>query len=250
VAAYVRVSTVSTQQEGSLVLQREYYNDIIKSTPEYEFVGIYEDDGITGTLVKKRKGFLKMMKDCKAGKIDLIFTKSISRFARNVGDLLFSINELNALNSPVEIRFEMENISTFSPMGEILITLRGILAQWESQIKSEAITWAIDRLFAQRKFYSPAIYGYTKERGRDKPLVIDENKAKIVKLIYALTIAGYSFVEITNTLNELNIKGRNGNTKWTRGGIISLLSNEKYAGECLDYQIFQPGAKKFPLIRL
>ena len=242
-AAYVRVSTDSIQQEGSLVLQREYFENLIKNNPEYEFVEIYEDDGISGTLVEKRKGFLKMMEDCRAEKIDLILTKSISRFARNVGDLLSSINELNALKQPVEVRFEVENISTFSPMGEMLITLLGILAQWESQIKSEAITWAIDKLFEQEKFYFPAIYGYTKEKGRDSPLIIDEDKAKIVRLCYALTVAGYSFSEIANTLNELNIKGRNGNTIWTRSGVISLLSNEKYAGELRARKTVTPNYK-------
>ena len=120
-AAYVRVSTDSVEQESSLALQKEYFENLIKNNPEYELVGIYEDDGVSGTSVRKRKGFLKMIEDCKDGKIDLIFTKSISRFSRNVGDLLHYLNVLNALNPPVEIRFEMENISTFSPMGEMLI---------------------------------------------------------------------------------------------------------------------------------
>ena len=96
-AAYTRVSTDSTQQESSLILQREYFENHIKNNPKYEFVEIYEDDGITATSVEKRKGFLKMMEDCKSSKIDLILTKSISRFARNVGDLLHCINELNVL---------------------------------------------------------------------------------------------------------------------------------------------------------
>ena len=139
VAAYVRVSTDSVQQETSLVLQKEYYESSIKNNPEYEFVGIYADEGVSGTSTDKRKGFLKMMEDCKSGKIDLILVKSISRFARNVGDILHYINMLNALNPPVEIRFEMENISTFSPMGEMLITVLGIVAQLESQMKSEAM---------------------------------------------------------------------------------------------------------------
>jgi len=147
VAAYVRVSTDSIQQEGSLELQKNYYETHIKSNIEYEFVKIYEDDGVTATNVEKRKGFLKMINDCKAGKIDLILTKSISRFARNLGDLLHYINTLNALNPPVEIRFEADRISTFGVAGEILITVLGLVAQEESRLKSEAITWAIDRLF-------------------------------------------------------------------------------------------------------
>ena len=99
VAAYVRVSTDSMQQESSIVLQREYFENQIKNNPEYEFVGIYEDDGVTATSVEKRKGFLKIMEDCKAGKIDLILTKSISRFARNTGDMLYYVNLLNSLNT-------------------------------------------------------------------------------------------------------------------------------------------------------
>ena len=172
VAAYIRVSTDSVQQEGSLILQREYYEDYIKNNPEYEFVEIYADDGVSATSIDKREGFKKMIEACKAGKINLILTKSISRFARNTGDLLYHVNLLNSLNPPVEIRFELERASTFEKWGEMLITNLGNLAQWESQIKSESITWAVDNLFAQGKFYVPPVYGFTKEKGRDKPLVI------------------------------------------------------------------------------
>ena len=242
-AAYVRVSTDSIQQETSLELQREYYENRIKNNPEYEFIRIYEDDGISATGIEKRKGFLKMMEDCKTGKIDLILVKSISRFARNVGDLLNSINVLNALNPPVEIRFEIENISTFTPMGEMFITVLGILAQWESQLKSEANTWAIDNLFKQGKFYMPAIYGYTKENGRDKPLLINEDEAKIVRLCYAMAVSGCSFFKIANTLNALGIKSRLGNTTWKRSGVISLLSTEKYIGNFTARKTVTPNYK-------
>jgi DNA invertase Pin-like site-specific DNA recombinase len=159
VAAYVRVSTDSAQQEGSLVLQREYFENLIKNNPEYEFVGIYEDEGISATSVEKRKGFLKMIEDCKAGKIDLIFTKSISRFARNLGDLLNYVNILNSLSPPVEIYFEADKLSTFGASGEILMMVLGLCAQEESRLKSEAITWAVDNLYAQGKFYVPHLYG-------------------------------------------------------------------------------------------
>lgn len=231
VAAYVRVSTDSTGQEGSLILQKEYYEDYIKRNPEYEFVGIYEDDGITATSVEKRKGFLKMMEDCKMGKIDLILTKSISRFARNTGDLLYYVNMLNALNPPVEIRFETDRMSTFGSSGETIITLLGLFAQEESRAKSEAITWAIDNLFAQEKYYVSPILGYDKEKGRDNPLKINEEEAKIVKFCFALTIMGYSFAEIAETMNTLRLKSKLGNVHWTSRGVTALLSNEKYAGD-------------------
>lgn len=230
-AAYVRVSTDSTQQEGSLTLQKEYYENHIKSNSEYEFAGIYEDDGVTATSVEKRKGFLKLMEDCRAGKIDLILTKSISRFARNTGDLLHYINMLNALNPPVEVRFEADRTSTAEKSGELLITSLGMLAQWESQTKSDSITWAVDNLFAQGKYYVFPTLGYDKERGRDKPLTINEEEAKTVRLCYALTVMGHSFADIAKTLNALGRKSKPGNINWTASSVIALLSNEKNAGD-------------------
>lgn len=230
-AAYVRVSTDSTQQEGSLLLQKEYYENLIKTNPEYEFAGIYEDDGITATSVEKRKGFLKLMDDCRAGKIDLIMTKSISRFARNLGDLLHYVNMLNSLKPPVEIRFEADRISTFGASGEILLMVLGLCAQEESRIKSEAITWAVDNLFAQGKYYVFPTLGYDKERGRENPLTINEEEAKTVRLCYALTVMGYSFAAIAQTMNALGLKSKPGNVKWTASAVVSLLSNEKNAGD-------------------
>ena len=229
-AAYVRVSTDSVQQEGSLILQREYYEDHIKSNSEYEFAGIYEDDGITATNVEKRKGFLRMMEDCRAGRIDLILTKSISRFARNLADTLYYINMLNALPSPVEIYFETERLSTFGASGEILIMVLALLAQEESRNKSESVTWAVDNLFAQGKYYVFPILGYDKEKGRDNPLVINEEEAKIVRLCYAMTVMGYSFTKVAKTMTDLGLKNKFGNAQWTVGGVVALLSNEKYAG--------------------
>lgn len=230
VAAYARVSTDSIEQEGSLILQREYYENHIKSNSEYEFAGIYEDDGISATSVEKRKGFQKMLDDCQDGRIDLILTKSISRFARNTADLLQTIDMLNSLSPPVEIRFELEHISTLGASGEIVITLLGMFAQEESRAKSAAITWAVDNLFAQGKYYVPAILGFNKEKGRDNPLTINEEEAKTVRLCFAMTILGYSFAEIAATMNALGLKSKPGNINWKPSGVISLLSNEKYAG--------------------
>lgn len=230
VAAYVRVSTDSIEQEGSLELQREYYENHIKGNPDYEFVGIYEDDGISATSVAKRKGFLKLMDDSLAGKIDLILTKSVSRFARNLAELLYYVNKLNALNSPVEIQFETDRLSTFGYAGELLIIILGILAEMESRTKSEAITWAIDHRFAQGQYYAPAVLGFDKEKGRGMPLTINVEEAKTVRLCYALTILGYSFPYTANTLNTLGLSSKPGNVNWKPSGVINLLSNEKYAG--------------------
>lgn len=236
--AYVRVSTDSAEQEGSLILQKETYENSIKNNPKYELVPIYVDDGMSGTSVERRKGFLKMIEDCKAGKIDIIFTKSISRFARNTVDLLYHVNLLNSLNPPVEVRFELENISTFDMQGEMLITILGFLAQWESQMKSESITWAVDNLFAQGKFYTPPVYGYTKEKGRENPLLIKEDEAKIVRLCYALIVAGYPLIKISETLSTIEKR-----RIWSVNSILSLISNEKYAGNLRARKTITPNYK-------
>jgi len=233
VAAYVRVSTDSIQQESSHALQRQYYENYIKSHPDYDFVEIYEDEGISATSVDRRKGFLKMMEDAKTGKIDLILTKSISRFSRNVGDLLNYINMLNALSPPVEVSFEMDRLSTFGVMGEILIIVLGIVAQEESRLKSESITWAIDKNFNRGNFYVRPILGYDKEKGRDSPLTINEEEAKTVRLCFALTIMGFSFSRVANIMKFLELKSKLGNVFWSAGGVVALLSNEKYAGELI-----------------
>lgn len=230
-AAYVRVSTDSIEQEGSLILQREYYECHIKSNPEYEFVGVYEDDGISGTNTDKRKGFQKLMEDCRAGKIDLILTKSVSRFARNTSDTLFYANELLVLNPPVKIYFELERVTTGEASWETYLTFHALFAQEESRNKSESITWAIDNRFAQGKYYSPPILGFDKEKGRDKPLTINNEEAKTVRLCYALTISGYSFADIADTMNMLGLKSKPGNVKWSASGVKALLSNEKNAGD-------------------
>ena len=231
VAAYVRVSTDSAQQESSLDLQKEYYENYIKNNPEYEFVGIYQDDGVSATSVERRKGFLKMIEDCKAGKIDLILTKSVTRFARNIGDLLSYVNLLNSLNPQVEVRFESERISTIEKTGEMILASFGMLAQWESQSKSESITWAIDNRNAKGDYLAHKILGYTKEKGRESPLIINEEEAKIVRFCYAMTISGHSFSDIANVLNTYGVKSRFGNVSWTSSGIATLLSNEKYIGD-------------------
>jgi len=224
-AAYVRVSTDSTQQESSLALQKEHFEHLIRNNPEYEFAGIYEDDGITATNVEQREGFKQMIEDCENGKIDLVFTKGISRFARNLGDLLHYVNKLNALKPPVEIIFETDRISTFGASGEILLVVLGLCAQEESRLKSESVTWAIDDLFRQGKYYAPAVYGYTKEKGREKPLVIHEEEARLVRLCYAMKVSGCPSSKIAKTLTLL------GGKNWTIGRVAALLSNEKYAGE-------------------
>jgi site-specific DNA recombinase len=177
VAGYARVSTDSDEQFTSYQAQVDYYTQFIKSKPEWTFVDVYTDEGISGTNTKHRTGFNKMIEDALAGKIDLIVTKSISRFARNTVDTLTNIRNLKEHN--VEVFFEKENIYTFDSKGEVMITIMSSLAQEESRSISENVTWGHRKRFADGKVslgYS-SFLGYAKGPDKDHPLVIVEEQA-------------------------------------------------------------------------
>src|SRR5690554_6208356 len=181
-AAYCRVSTDQLEQLSSYEAQVNYYTNYIENHPDYELAGIYADEGITGTNTKKREQFNKMIKDCKAGKIDMIITKSISRFARNTLDCLNYIRELKEYG--VGVIFEKENINTLDSKGEVLITILASLAQDESRSISENCTWGIRRQFEQGKVRvnHKKFLGYDKDE--DGELVINKKEAKVIKRIY------------------------------------------------------------------
>ncbi len=238
VAAYARVSTDSDEQFTSFEAQVDYYTKYIQNNPDWEMVDIYTDEGISGTQTKYRKGFQKMIEDAYNGKIDLIVTKSVSRFARNTVDSLTTIRELKAHN--VEVFFEKEAIYTFDSKGELLITIMSSLAQEESRSISENVTWGVRKGFSDGKFslgYKNFL-GY--EKGPDgRPKVVEE-EAKIIKLIYSLFLDGYSTRQITDELNERGIRtARNKirkdgtKTKWNISSVLSILKNEKYKGEAI-----------------
>ena len=231
VAAYARVSTDSDEQATSYDAQIQYYTDYIKANPDWEFVGMYADEGISGTSTKNRKQFLKMIEEAKAGNIDLILTKSVSRFARNTVDTLTYIRELKAKG--IEVYFQKENIYTLDAKGELLITIMSSLAQEESRSISENVTWGKRVAFSQGKIYIPygAFLGY--ERGEDgKPKIVDE-EAKVVKAIYSLFLEGLAPTGIAKILMENGIKTPGVKTKWQVTTILSILKNEKYKGDAL-----------------
>jgi DNA invertase Pin-like site-specific DNA recombinase len=181
VAAYARVSTDSDEQFTSFEAQKDYYTKFILNNPDWEMVDVYTDEGISGTNTKHREGFKQMIKDAISGKIDLIVTKSVSRFARNTVDSLTTIRELKAHN--VEVFFEKENIYTFDSKGELLITIMSSLAQEESRSISENVTWGVRKGFQDGKFSIgyKSFLGY--EKGEDGRPKIVESEAKIIKLI-------------------------------------------------------------------
>lgn len=231
VAAYCRVSTDQAEQLSSYEAQVNYYTSYITNHPDYEMAGIYADEGISGTNTKKREQFNRMIEDCKAGKIDMIITKSISRFARNTLDCLNFVRMLKELG--IEIIFEKENIRTLDSKGEILLTVLSSLAQEESNSLSQSSTWGIRRRFEQGK----VIVNHTKFMGYDKDengnLVINEKQAKIVRRIYTDYLNGKGTNRIAHALEKEGIPNWNGKAKWYESSIKKMLSNEKYKGEAL-----------------
>jgi len=231
VAAYCRVSTAQEQQENSYLSQIMYYSEKIKSNKEWHFVDVYADEGISGTSTKNRNDFKKLLLDCKKGKIDLILTKSISRFARNTVDLLQTIRKLKEKN--IGVYFEKENINTLDATGEILITILSSLAQEESRNLSENIKWGIVRRFERGivMVNHNRFMGYTKDVQGN--LVIVPEEAKIVRLIFRLFLQGKSSLGIKLELEKQNIKTVTGKEIWQSTVIEKMLRNEKYMGHAL-----------------
>ena len=234
VAAYCRVSTQEEEQVGSFDMQVRHFTQRIESNPDWELVEIYQDEGISATTVKKRLGFQKMIADAVDGKIDLILTKSISRFGRNIVDILDNLNILSALTPPVSVEFETEHITyTGDGKNNLLIVLLSALAEMESQQKSEAIKAGIRWRMAEGiyKFSVQNTLGFYRDHfGR---LVIEPTEARIVEYIYESCLEGAMPSEIAAALTEQGIKSPMGNDSWSAGTVRSILRNEKYCGDAL-----------------
>ena len=225
-AGYARVSTDSDEQFTSYEAQINYYTRYIKSNQEWEFVSVYTDEGISGTNTKHRVGFNQMIADALSGKIDLIVTKSVSRFARNTVDSLTTIRKLK--EHGVEVYFEKENIWTFDSKGELLITIMSSLAQEESRSLSENITWGQRKRFSDGKVSLPykQFLGYRK--GPDGFPEIVEDEAKIVRRIYALFMEGKTSYAIAKALTADGIPTPSGKKKWGASVVqIRLISSVK-----------------------
>lgn len=231
VAGYARVSTDSDEQFTSYKAQVNYYTDYIKSRTDWEFVKVYTDEGISALGTKHRDGFKKMIADALAGKIDLIVTKSVSRFARNTVDSLVTIRKLK--EKGVECFFEKENIYTFDGKGELLLTIMSSLAQEESRSISENVTWGQRKRFADGKVsvaYSNFL-GF--EKGENDTLKVVPEEAETVRIIYKLFLEGKTTHGITNFLMEHGVLSPAGKKTWRASTIASILTNEKYKGDAL-----------------
>ena len=232
VAGYARVSTDNQDQLTSYAAQVDYYTSYIKGREDWEFAGLYSDEGISATNTRHRDGFKQMIADALAGRIDLIITKSVSRFARNTVDSLSTIRKLKAHN--IECYFEKENIWTFDSKGELLLTIMSSLAQEESRSISENVTWGQRKRMADGKvsFAYSRFLGLEKDKETGRIVVVPE-EAKTVKLIFKLFLEGYTPHTIAADLTKRGIKTPSGKDKWNAQTVRRMLSNEKYKGDAL-----------------
>lgn len=232
VAAYCRVSTDSEEQETSYEAQVKHYTEYINNHEGWTLVSVFADEGISGTSASKREQFQEMIKACENGEVDMVITKSISRWARNTLDSLNYIRKLKALGIPVV--FEKEGINTMGASGELLITIMSSLAQQESQSISQNVRMGLQYGFQQGKVMlcHSRFMGYTKNRG-DKALTIVPEEAEIVRRIFRDFLEGYSVGEIVKNLEDLGIKTPCGGDKWQHTTVKSMLLNEKFMGDLL-----------------
>lgn len=231
VAGYARVSTDSDEQVTSYAAQVDYYTNYIKSKPDWDFVDVYTDEGISGVMTKHRDGFNRMISDALAGKIDLIVTKSVSRFARNTVDSLTTVRKLK--EKGVEVYFEKENIYTLDSKGELLITIMSSLAQEESRSISENVTWGQRKRFADGKVSMPykQFLGYRK--GADGLPEIVPEEAELVIRVYKMFMSGKSTSAIARQLTNEGIPTPGRKKVWQKATVDSILTNEKYKGAAL-----------------
>ena len=228
VAAYCRVSTGSDEQLVSLEAQKSHYESFIKANPEWEFAGVYYDEGITGTKKEKRTQLLRLISDCEAHKVDFIVVKSISRFARNTTDCLELVRKLTDLG--VFIYFEKENINTQSMESELMLSILSSLAESESVSISENSKWGVKRRFQNGTFkisYPPYGYDYV-----DGGMEINPEQAETVKYIFAQVLSGIGTHQIADELNARKVPTKKGG-KWTASTVRGMIYNEKYVGDVI-----------------
>ncbi len=238
VAVYVRVSTDDPRQTSSYELQKNYYEDIVDRHENWTLVGIYADEGISGTSLKKREQFNKMIQDCKNGKIDLIITKSVSRFARNIVDCISIVRELGALNPAVGVFFETEHIFTLRDDSEMGLSFQATMAQEESHVKSNIMNASIEMRFSHGIVLTPVLLGYDHDENGE--LVVNEEEALTVRLIFFMYLYGYTCQQIAETLTQLECTTKKGNTVWSAGVVLQQLRNERHCGDILTRKTFTP----------
>ena len=238
VAVYARVSTDDPRQTSSYELQKNYYEDYIGRYPNWELVHIYADEGISGTSLRRRDSFNQMINDCATGKIDMIITKSVSRFARNIMDCIGNVNKLKQQVPPVGVFFENEQIFTLNPQSEMSLSFIAAMAQEESHVKSSSMNASYEMRFSHGIFMTPPLLGY--DQDEDGNLIINEEEAKTVRLIFFMYLYGYSTQQIADLLTKLTRPTKKGNTTWSSSSVLGVLQNERHCGEVLAHKTFTP----------
>ena len=231
VAAYCRVSTDDDEQLGSFESQKLYYEQKIASNKDWVNAGIFADEAVTGTKTDKRSGFQDMIAHCNNGEIDMILTKSISRFARNTVDTLNYVRMLRDRN--IAIFFEKENINTLDMNGELLLTIMSSLAQQEVESLSQNVKMGLQMKMKRGELIGfNGCYGYDYHT-EDKSITVNEEEAEIVRMIYDMYLEGYGTTTIAKRLMELGIKNKKGEVSWHTHGVMGMIKNEKYKGDIL-----------------
>ena len=255
VAAYCRVSTDDIDQAISINLQIQQYMKKIKENPNWKYAGCYVDDGFSGTNTDHRQGFRKLMRDAMDGRIDMIITKAVSRFARNLTDCIGWVETLQNHDPPIRVFFEQENLDTMSQTSGIILFVLAMVAQEESHMKSEAILLSLEWRFSRGRFITPRLFGYDKVEvpdgfgGKKKVLSVNKNEARVVRWIYSNLVNGASPEEIAGVLTDLEIptggRCKNGmiNTRWTPERVASVIRNEKHCGDVLARKTYTPNYK-------
>ncbi len=236
VAIYVRVSTDDENQTSSFELQINAYRDMVEEHEGWELVGIYADEGISGTSLQHRIQFNRLIADCEAGKIDLIITKSISRFARNTVDSLLTQRKLASMKPPVAVYFETENLNSMDSGNDIIMTVLSATAQEESHVKSEIMVSSLKHRFDKGIFLTPELLGYDKDK--DGNLVINKDEADTVRLIYYLFLGGFSTSDIAEILTDLKRETKIGNTVWNAKSVLGILQNERHCGDIISWKTY------------
>lgn len=242
--AYCRVSTDSDMQLSSFELQTQHYRGLAGKHPNWDLRKIYADEGISGTSLKNRDQFNEMLEACWAGKYDLILTKSVSRFARNLVDCVSLVRRLKNHNPPIGVFFENDNLFTLSEDSELKLSLLATFAQEESVKKSESMNWSLRERFKSERLLMPDLLGYTRERDtsgryvRTAKLQIVEEEAEIVRFIYDAFLAGYPLRTIAEILTDTGIPTKTGKVEWSEGSLRYILRNERYCGNILTWKTF------------
>lgn len=238
VAVYARVSTDDPRQTSSYELQKNYYENYVRGFSNWELVHIYADEGISGTSLQHRDSFNQMITDCMEGKIDLIITKGVSRFSRNIVDCIGIVNMLKQRIPPVGVFFENEQIFTLNTQSEMSLSFVAAMAQEESHVKSTSMNASYEMRFSHGIFMTPPLLGYDQDENGN--LVVNEEEAKTVRLIFFMYLYGYSAQQIADMLTKLERPTKKGNITWSSSSVLGVLQNERHCGAVLAHKTFTP----------